>query len=85
MGRLQAISKNISSPDRTIILFGVSDKVYVFISSGEKTKYNAGELMKKICSQLSGKGGGSKSLAQGICMEKDNLDEFIQKFRKEII
>ena len=85
MGRLQAISKNISSPDRTIILFGVSDKVYVFISAGEKTKYNAGDLMKKVCSQISGKGGGSKSLAQGICMEKNNLDEFIQKFRKEII
>ncbi|HIG96809.1 MAG TPA: alanine--tRNA ligase [Candidatus Aenigmarchaeota archaeon] len=85
MDQLQYISKNISSPDRTIILFGVSDKIYVFISAGENTNSNAGELMKKICAELSGKGGGSKNLAQGICMGKNNLDEFIQKFRKEII
>ncbi|MFA4819515.1 MAG: alanine--tRNA ligase [Candidatus Aenigmatarchaeota archaeon] len=85
LSHLQSISKTVSNPKRIIILFGVSNKVYVFISVGNDTKEDAGDLMERICTELSGKGGGGRNLAQGVCMDKDKLDEFIQNFRKGII
>ena len=80
---LQSLSKILSNNDRVVILFGIREKTYVLASSGSNTKVNAGEIVKNICSQLSGRGGGGKNLGQGVCTNID-VDEIIKNLRKEL-
>ena len=80
---LQSLSKILSNNDRVVILFGIGGKTYVFASAGSNTKFNAGEVVKNICLHLSGKGGGSKNLGQGVCTSRD-VDEVIKNLRKEL-
>lgn len=84
LAQLQAISKTLSSPEKLIVLFGVKDMVYVFAAAGDKTEKDAGRIVRLACENLSGKGGGTKALAQGVCGDKDNLDDFIKKLRGEL-
>ena len=84
IGQLQAISKSLSTPDRTLVLFGIKEKIYVFASAGANTGKDAGEIVKRACERLSGKGGGTKSLAQGVCSDAENLEKFIQELRRNL-
>ena len=84
LGQLQTLSKSLSAPDRSIVLFGIKDRVYVFASAGTNTGKDAEEIVKLACENLSGRGGGTKALAQGICNDKDNLDSFIEKLRRSL-
>ncbi|MFH0948875.1 MAG: alanine--tRNA ligase [Candidatus Aenigmatarchaeota archaeon] len=78
MKTLQSVSKMISSDNRILLLFGISDKIYVFGSAGKNTNINIGELVRSTCQELGGKGGGLKDLGQGIGYNKEKLDEIIK-------
>ncbi len=80
---LQEISKAVSTESTVIVFFSVSDKVYVFCSAGTKTETNAGELAKRLCAELGGKGGGTKTIGQGFGAEKDKVDGIIKKLKEE--
>lgn len=84
ISQLQVISKTISGPDKIIVLFGEKDKIYVFVSAGGNTKADAGKIVGEICKNLSGKGGGRKDIAQGVCNDREKLDDYIQSLRKEL-
>ena len=83
--QLQAISKTISGPDRIVVLFGIKDKTYVFVSAGPNTNASASEIVKDICESLSGKGGGRQDIAQGIVADTDGIDSFMKKLRSQLI
>ena len=85
LAQLQSISKSISSDDRVLVLFGINDRIYVFVSAGQHTRFNASEIVRKICSELNGNGGGSRSMAQGVCNDKEKLDGVIEKIKGELI
>src|SRR3989338_1227440 len=85
LAQLQSISKSISSDDRVLVLFGVKEQIYVFVSAGQHTRFNASEIVRKICSELNGNGGGSRSMAQGVCNDKEKLDGVIEKIKGELI
>lgn len=82
---LQKISKALSAENRIIILFGVSDKIYVFGSAGEATKINIGEIIRKICEELDGRGGGMEKLGQGVGINRDKLDGIIKNLWRELV
>lgn len=84
MKRLQGLSKIISKDERVILLFGLADKVYVFGSAGAKTNIDMGKIVKNVCEELGGKGGGTKGIGQGFGTRKEKLNEAIDKLRKEL-
>ncbi|MCX6815492.1 MAG: alanine--tRNA ligase [Candidatus Aenigmarchaeota archaeon] len=84
MKTLQSVSKQLSSDERVIILFGVSDKIYVFVSCGQSTDKNAGQLVKNTCEKLGGKGGGTKNLGQGVAFNKQNLEKVMKELEEEL-
>jgi alanyl-tRNA synthetase len=83
--QLQKISKAISNDKRVLVLFGISDKIYVFGSSGKNTAVNIGEIVKQICEELGGRGGGTENLGQGIGVHANGLDSVIKKLWKELV
>lgn len=82
--KLQGLSKILSADNRAIILFGLSDKIYIFGSAGSKTNLNMGKIIRELCEALGGKGGGSQTLGQGFGVKKENLNDVIEKLRKEL-
>ncbi len=82
---LQKTSKLLSRKDRIIVLFGVGEKIVVFCSVGESTGADAGEITRKTCEKLGGRGGGTKALGQGIGSDKSKLDETMKTLWKELI
>ncbi len=84
MATLQNISKILSSDERTIVLFGNADKIYIFVSAGCKTRNDAAKIIKEICEKLDGKGGGTRHLAQGVAMRKEKLHETIISLKKSL-
>lgn len=84
MRSLQGVSRMLSGDNRTIILFGLADKIYVFGSAGKNTGTDIGRIVSRICKELGGNGGGSAALAQGIGARKDRLDSVIETLRKEL-
>jgi len=63
MDELKEISRSISEKYKLLVLLGNdNDKCNVLVASKEK---NAGEIARKICVLLGGKGGGSPVLGQG--------------------
>jgi len=85
MKKIQSITKVLSTQDRIILLFGISDKIYVFGYAGPETNLDIGKIVSKACTELGGKGGGTKTLGQGIGFKKDLLDSLIKKLRDELI
>lgn len=85
MKELQEISRALSTDRTVIVFFSVSDKIYVFCSAGGQTKTNAGELAKRLCTELDGKGGGTKTIGQGLGSDKEKVDGLIKKLRGEFI
>ena len=85
MNELQAISKALSNDNRILLLFGLSDKIYVFASAGKNTGINIGKIVEKVCKDLGGKGGGSSYLGQGIGINKEKLDNVIKKLKVDLL
>ncbi len=77
LDELQEISKIISDKDNVVLLFGMKDKVYVFGYSG-KENVHIGNIVKEICENLGGKGGGSSMLAKGIGYKKELVNGIIK-------
>ncbi len=74
--QLKEISRRMSGDDTVIVLFGTSDKVYVFASAGPsavKAGVDVGAITKDACTELGGGGGGQPALAQGVGTKKEKL------------
>jgi alanyl-tRNA synthetase len=80
---LQNISAQMSSPDKLLILFGIADKVYVWVASGENRTENAGEIASKLAQRLGGRGGGTKMLGQGVGADKDEVGAYVSELKKQ--
>jgi len=85
MKTLQNVSKQLSSDKRIIILFGIADKIYVFVSAGENSGKDAGKIVRDICEKLGGKGGGSKLLGQGVAFSREKLEDVIKDLENELL
>ncbi|NOZ82190.1 MAG: alanine--tRNA ligase [Candidatus Micrarchaeota archaeon] len=76
---MKEISRKLSTDNTIIVLANRSSKL--FISCGRKTRIDASDLMKKIVSDLGGKGGGSETVAFGF-IEKPDIEK-IKKIVEE--
>jgi alanyl-tRNA synthetase len=81
---LATIATHVSEQGGVALIAGVSERVHVVVMSGTDT-VNAGEIIGQICSLLGGKGGGSKSLAQGGGPAADQLDLALKVGKERII
>jgi alanyl-tRNA synthetase len=59
--------------------------VFVFGSAGKKTKIDISEIIREICSELGGKGGGSASVAQGFIRDSLKIKKIIKKIRERFL
>lgn len=84
MKTLQNISRMLSNRKRVIVLFGVTDKIYVFGSAGAESGVDISKLVGNACEELGGKGGGTRFLAQGMGTKIENLESVIEKMRAEL-
>ncbi|KAF1078296.1 alanine--tRNA ligase [Methanogenium sp. MK-MG] len=66
------------------LLAGTGDRVHVVVASGVE-RVNAGEIVRRVCEILGGKGGGKPSLAQGSGASAASLDEALAAGRRMII
>ncbi len=67
------LGKALQKQDRIVVL---SDGKNVFIIS--KTPIDANELMKRMCKELGGRGGGRKDTAQGVIDWNDDAEKFVK-------
>jgi alanine--tRNA ligase/alanyl-tRNA synthetase len=81
---MAAIAAQVSEQGGVALLAGVSDRVHVVVMSGTD-KVNAGEIIGQICMLLGGKGGGSKTLAQGGGPATDQVDLALKVGKERII
>ncbi len=70
---LKAMVRQLSEEWDTVLLFGEKN---VF---GYSQRKNMGKVVKKICSELGGKGGGSKKIGQGIYKQEPDLKKVVKK------
>jgi len=87
-GQLREISRKLSSDNTIIFLFGISDKIYIFASAGEKAVkggIDVGKIVKEACAELSGRGGGLPNLAQGFGTNKNKLKNVIENIKKSLV
>lgn len=66
------------------LLAGMGDRVHVVVASGVE-QVNAGEIVRRVCGMLGGKGGGKPSLAQGSGASAESLDGALAVGRQMII
>lgn len=81
---LQSISKHLYNDDVIVLLIGKTDKLYIFGSKGKNVKIHIGNIVKRICEDLGGKGGGSAEIGQGVGFNFDNLESAMNKIRSEL-
>lgn len=81
MEEMQKISMKMTEANTLIVLFGVNEKIDVFASAGEKVDLDIGNLVRKICEILGGKGGGSPKLGRGFGVKKECLEKAKEKAR----
>lgn len=68
------------------LLAGTGDRVHVAVASGGVEQVNAGEIVRRVCEILGGKGGGGKpSLAQGSGASAASLEEALATGRRMIL
>ncbi|MBI2971189.1 MAG: alanine--tRNA ligase [Candidatus Aenigmarchaeota archaeon] len=84
MQELQGISKSLSGDDKVLLLFGVKEKIFVFGSAGKASGADIGEIIRRVCEKLGGKGGGLRHLGQGVGYNKELLDNVIEDLKKEL-
>jgi alanyl-tRNA synthetase len=66
------------------LLAGTGDRVHVAVASGVE-QVNAGEIVRRVCEILGGKGGGKPSLAQGSGASAASLEEALATGRRMIL
>ncbi|MGG7056786.1 alanyl-tRNA editing protein [Clostridium tertium] len=73
------LANKLSEKDNVICLFAIKnkDKANIVLSSSKSIEnINMGQIFKEFANIINGKGGGSKTLAQGIG-ELDRIEEFL--------
>lgn len=75
MKEMQKISMQMTGKDTVIILLGTGDRMGVFASAGDEVEINIGDITRKICEILGGKGGGSAKIGQGFGKEPGKIEE----------
>lgn len=81
---LASIASRFSDAGGVALLAGVSGRVNVVLMSGND-RVNAGEIIGKVCILLGGRGGGSKSMAQGGGPDIDQLDLALKLGREQVM
>lgn len=79
---MKELSRKISASNTVIVLLG-KDGV-IFASAGDETGIDIGAFIKKICEKFEGKGGGSKTVAQGFVKIKEGVLECIVEELKKL-
>lgn len=73
------LANKLSEKDNVICLFAIKnkEKANIVLSSSKSIEnINMGQIFKEFANTINGKGGGSKTLAQGIG-ELDRIEEFL--------
>ena len=76
---VKKLANKLSEKDNVICLFAIKnkEKANIILSSSKNIEnINMGHVFKEFASIINGKGGGSKTLAQGIG-DSNKLDEFL--------
>ena len=81
---LAAIGGEISGKGGVALLANRSEPATVLLMSGTE-KVNAGEIIGQVCSLLGGKGGGSRTMAQGGGPEVQQVDLALKVGRERIL
>ena len=80
------LANKITEKDNIICLFAIktNEKVNIILSSSKNIEnINMGKMLKEYISIVNGKGGGSKTLAQGFG-ETKNIEEFLDIINENI-
>ena len=80
------LANKLSENNKVICLFAIKnkEKANIILSSSKNIEnINMGHAFKEFASIINGKGGGSKTLAQGVG-DIDKLDEFLNAIVKEL-
>lgn len=80
------LANKLSENNKVICLFAIKnkEKANIILSSSKNIEnINMGHVFKEFASIINGKGGGSKTLAQGVG-DIDKLDEFLNAIVKEL-
>jgi alanyl-tRNA synthetase len=81
---LAIIASKVSEKGGVALLVGGSDHAHVVLMSGAAS-VNAGEIIGQVCILLGGKGGGSRSMAQGGGPKIDQLNLALRVGRERIL
>ena len=81
---LAVIASKVSEKGGVALLVGGSDHAHVVLMSGASS-VNAGEIIGQVCILLGGKGGGSRSMAQGGGPKTEQLDLALRVGRERIL
>lgn len=80
------LANKITERDNTICLFAIrlKEKANIILASSKKIEnINMGQMLKEYIYIVNGKGGGSKTLAQGVG-EVDKIEEFLNIINENI-
>ena len=83
---VKKLANKLSENNKVICLFAIKnkEKANIILSSSKNIKnINMGHVFKEFASIINGKGGGSKTLAQGVG-DIDKLEEFLNAIVKEL-
>ena len=83
---VKKLANKLSEKDNVICLFAIKnkEKANIILSSSKNIEnINMGHVFKEFASIINGKGGGSKTLAQGVG-DIDKLEEFLNAIVKEL-
>ena len=81
---MAALAASVSGRGGVALLAGGSERAHVVLMSGTE-KVDAGEVIDQVCGLLGGKGGGSKTMAQGGGPDLDKVDLAIKVGRDRVL
>ncbi len=80
---LVSLASKIAEDGGVGLFASTNDRVHVVVASGSE-KVNANEIVRQVCSELGGKGGGKPGLAQGSGPDRENLEIALENGKKLI-
>jgi alanyl-tRNA synthetase len=81
---LATIASSVADQGGVALLASGSERAHVILMSGTD-RINAGEIIGQVCVLLGGKGGGSKTLAQGGGPAVDQIDLALKVGKERIL
>jgi len=90
MNYLREVSKKLGHDKMFLFLIGISDKIYVFSSTGKdliEHGVNSGMIVRELCQKLNGAGGGPPTKGEGtVPLEaKDKIDWLYKQVEDKIM